>query len=313
MQQVLEIILSSGFLHSILRVSTPIILAGLAAVFSERSGVINVSIEGVMLSSALLGVVSSSIFQSAWIGYFLAVCLGVILSLFLGFLTLKLNANSVLSGLALNVLAQGGTVFALFMLTGSKGNSIGLESKVLPSVSLPIIRDIPVIGTIFSGHNVITYLAIIAVIVSHIFMFKTRQGVRLRVSGENPDALVSVGVSVFKTRMLALMIAGVFAASAGVFLSMGYMNGFTANMTSGRGFIGIAANAMGNQLPLGTLFASLIFGAADAAANSLQTLKIPPQFIQMLPYATTIIGITIYSIQRNRKIQKRMTVGDDND
>lgn len=310
MQQVIEIVFTSSFLHSVLRVSTPIIFAGLAAVLSERSGVINVSIEGLMLSSALMGVVASSIFQSAWIGVFCAILLSVTLSLILSYLTLKLNSNSILSGLAINVLAQGGTVFALYVLTGSKGNSIGINSVQLPNIEIPFIGSIPVLGEIISGHNILTYVAIAIVFVLHIFMFKTRQGTKLRASGENPEALTSVGISVLKTRYFALALSGVLAALGGTFLSMGYMNGFTANMTAGRGFIGIAANAMGNQLPIGTFLAALLFGVADAASNSFQVLKIPTQFIQMLPYATTIAGITIYSIQRKRRLAKRMIKGN---
>ncbi|CCQ96975.1 putative ABC-type transport system, permease component [[Clostridium] ultunense Esp] len=301
MIQLFDIIFSTGFFHSILRVSTPIIFAGLAAVYSERSGVINVSIEGVMLTGALSGVVISALTRSLWISILGTILICVLMALILGLLTLNLEANSIMSGLAINILAQGGTIFILYILTGSKGNSALLNSMQIPNVELPFIKEIPVIGHVLSGQNILTYVAIIVAFVSHVFLFRTATGVAIRSAGENPDALISVGINVKKVRFIALTISGILSSLAGIFLSMGYMNGFTANMTAGRGFIGIAANAMGNQLPLGTLFASLIFGAADSAANALQVLKIPTQFIQMIPYITTILGVFIYSVSTSKR------------
>jgi len=301
MEQLFDIIFSTGFFHSTLRVSTPIIFAGLAAVFAERSGVINVSIEGVMLTAALSGVIISAYTGNIWVSVLVTILICVLMSLTLGLLTLNLGANSIMSGLALNILAQGGTVFVLYTLTGSKGNSAQLNSLQIANIELPLIKNIPIVGEILSGQNILTYVAIIVAIISHIFLFRTTTGVSIRTAGENPEALTSVGINVKKIRYLALTISGIFSSLAGIFLSMGYMNGFTANMTAGRGFIGIAANAMGNQLPLGTLFASILFGAADSAANSLQILKVPTQFIQMIPYITTILGIFIYSVSTSKR------------
>ena len=303
MDSIFDVIFRTGFIHTILRVSTPIIFAGLAAVYSEKSGVINVAIEGLMLISAFICVIFSSLIGDAILALLIAVIINLIIIFGFGFMVLKLSANSILVGLGINVLAQGGTVFGLYVLTGSKGNSIGINSLMLPTVDFPIIKNVPIIGEIFSGHNLLTYVAILAVILSHILLFKTRIGIKIRAAGENPESLNSVGVKVNKTRYISLMISSICATLGGAFLSMGYMNGFTANMTSGRGFIGIAANAMGNQLPLGTFLASLLFGAADGAASSLQILNVPAQFIQMIPYITTILGISIYSIIKTRKMR----------
>lgn len=303
-QQLFSIVFTTAFAYSILRVSTPIILAGMAAIVSERAGVVNIAIEGMMLTSALTGVIFSAASQSWGVGLLASVLVSMVMSMILAYFILNLKANTIMCGLAINIMAKGGTVFVLYLLTGNKGASTALKSLSVPQITIPLIKDIPVIGAIFSGQNMLTYLAIILVAVLHLFIFHTRMGIRISAVGENAKAVESVGISVNKTRYMALLLSGFFSGLAGTFMSMGYMNGFTANMTSGRGFIALAANSMGQNTPWGTLIAALIFGAADSASNSLQVLKIPTQFIQMIPYVTTIIGITLYSIRRYNKEKK---------
>ncbi len=304
MQQLFDIIFTTSFAYSILRVSTPLILAGMAALVSERAGVANIAIEGMMLISALTGVVVSAKTQSCILGVSGGVIAGILVSLVLAYFILQLKANNIMCGLAINAIAKGGTVFVLYLLTGSKGASTALNSATVPKIDIPLIKDIPILGEIISGQSILTYLAIIMVALMHVFIFKTRMGIRISAVGENEKAVDSVGISVAKTRYIALLISGFFSGLAGVFLSMSYMSGFTANMTSGRGFIALAANSMGQNTPWGTLAAALIFGAADSAANYLQVLAVPAQFIQMIPYVTTILGITLYSIYRGRKEKK---------
>lgn len=304
MEQLWNIIFTTSFAYSILRVSTPIILAGMAAIVSERAGVVNIAIEGMMLTSALTGVIISAYAESWQLGLLSGVLVSMLMSLILAYFILKLKANTIMCGLAINTMAKGGTVFVLYLLTGNKGASTALRSMSVPQIHLPIIKDIPILGEILSGQNLLTYFAVIMVALLHVFIFRTRMGTRISAVGENASAVESVGISVNKTRYFALVMSGFFSGVAGIFLSMGYMNGFTANMTSGRGFIALAANSMGQNTPWGTLLAALIFGAADSAANSLQVLKVPTQFIQMIPYATTILGITLYSIMRANKEKK---------
>ncbi len=306
-QQLFTIVFTTSFAYSILRVSTPIILAGMAAVVSERAGVVNIAIEGMMLTSALTGVVVSAGTRSWFTGLLASLLISIFMSLILAYFILNLKANTIMCGLAINTIAKGGTVFALYLLTGNKGASTALKSLTVPQLDIPLIKNIPVIGEILSGQNLLTYLAVILVALLHVFIFHTRMGIRISAVGENARAVESVGISVKKTRYMALLISGLFSGLAGTFMSMGYMSGFTANMTSGRGFIALAANSMGQNTPWGTLLAALIFGAADSASNSLQVLKIPTQFIQMIPYATTILGITLYSIQRSNKEKKTKT------
>ena len=307
MSDVIKIVFSTSFAFAVLRISTPLIFAGMAAVISERAGVVNIAIEGMMLASALTGVVISAFTGSWLLGLLGAVVFSMVISLLLAFFHLNLKANIIMCGLALNTMAKGGTIFVLYMLTGNKGASTALASVSVPNINIPILQDIPVLGEIFSGQNLLTYLAILVVIILHVFVFHTSTGIHISAVGQNPEAVASVGVSVLRTRYIALLISGILSGFGGCFMSMGYMNGFTANMVSGRGFIGLAANSMGQNAPLGTLAAALIFGIADAAANNFQLLRVPTQFIQMIPYATTLIGITVYSIKRSGDRKRRRT------
>ncbi len=305
MEQFFSVVFTTAFAHSVLRVSTPLIFAGMAAVVSEKAGVVNIGIEGMMLSAALAGVVFSAWSQSAIVGLLGAILISMLMALILAYFSLNLKTHNILSGLSVNIIAKGGTVFALFMITGDKGASTALKSVSFPKWDIPFIKDIPILGEIISGQNVLTYLAFIFVALFSVFIYRTQTGLRIRAVGENEHAVTSVGIDVRRVRYTALLISGVCAGFAGAFLSMGYMNSFTANMTSGRGFIALAASSMGQVTPWGTCAAALLFGCADALSNSLQVLRVPAQFVQMIPYVVTLLGITIYSVQyaakKNRK------------
>lgn len=207
----------------------------------------------------------------------------------------------VLAGIALNVIASGGTVFALFVASGDRGISSSLASKVLPTVKLPLIAKIPILGPILSGHNVLTYIALLSVFVVWYFLYKTPLGLRLRAVGESPDAADSVGISVDRIRFLALGISGLLAGFGGAHLSMGYVSWFSRDMTAGRGFIGLAAAALGGVHPVGTALASLFFGFADALSNYMQSLSIPSEFVQMIPYLATVVALGIFARQQTAK------------
>ncbi len=304
MQNLILTILSTEFIFSVIRVTTPILFASLAALITSKAGVINIGIEGIMLISALAGVIISAYSQSLIVGILGAILIGVIIATIMAGFALKLKADLVLTGLAINMFATGITVYILYSLTGDKATSTALPSLVVPSIHLPIIRHIPILGGIISGHNILTYLAFVSVIVTYIIIYKLPIGVRIRAVGENPEAVKSVGVSVVKIRFISLIISGVFSALGGAYMSMGYMPWFTSEMVAGRGFIGLAAQSLGGSTPGGTLFASLVFGLADALSNILQTLNIPAEFIQSIPYITTILGLIVYSVIQTRKKKK---------
>lgn len=308
MEAFFDIIFTTSFAHSILRVSTPIILAGMAAVVSDKAGVVNIGIEGMMLSAALAGVLFSAWSQSALVGVLGAVVVGMLMALILAYFSLNLKTNLILSGLAINMIAKGGTVFLLYMITGEKGSSSSIKSMTVPTIHIPLIKDIPILGEIISGQNLLTYLAFVLVALFSIFIYRTPLGIRIRAVGENEHAVKSVGIPVLKTQYTALLISGFFAGLAGAFMSMGYVSWFSRDMTAGRGFIALAAESMGQITPWGTCLAALVFGFADALANSLQVLRVPAQFVQMIPYATTILGILIYSVSYAARMKKKRRV-----
>lgn len=311
-QNILSSIFSAVFLGSILRVVTPILLPSLGALISNRAGVVNVGLEGIMLTAAFTGVVvgaavlsssGDSIF-AAWVGLFGGVIAGIVMALLLAFFHLQLNGDLVLGGLAINILGSAGTVAVMTQLTGDRSNTSKLVSPTMPSVNLPFLKAIPLIGdflyTVFGNQNVVTWIALLSVGVLWFFLYRTPTGRHLRAVGENPDAAASVGINVRRMRYLALALSGLFASFGGIHLSMGYLTLFQRDMTAGRGFIALATPALGNNQPLGTALASLFFGFADALGIRFGTLQIPPEYAQMIPYAATIIALVINSVSRRR-------------
>lgn len=299
MSDVLRSVFSTAFLFSVIRVATPLILASMGAVITSNAGITNIGIEGVMLVSALAGVFASAFGFGPWFGLLVSILTGVICSLAIGYVSMSLKTDSVLTCIAFNTMATGGTVYFMYAVVKDKGTTIALNSGKLPSIKIPFIKDIPVLGEILSNHNVISYLAILMVIVAYILLYKTPLGLRIRSAGKAPNALSSVGVSLLKTRYIALGISGVFGGMAGAFMSMGYVTWFSKNMTAGRGFIALAADAMGNSTPIGAALSSILFAVAEALSYSLQITTIPPELVQMLPYVVTIVGLIVYAARKS--------------
>lgn len=290
-------ILSPDFIFMWIRVATPLIFPAIGAVVCERSGVVNLGLEGIMLISALFGVLGGALGGNLFWGLAAGVISSLLISTVFAYFHLILKANAVLCGTAVNTLASGLTVFVLEIVTGEKGSSSSIKSFSFPELHIPLIEDIPFLGNIISGHNLLTYLAILMTFAIAFFLYKTPLGLRIRAVGESPLAAASVGVNVIKIRFIAVLICGVLASFGGMYLSMGYLNMFTRDMTAGRGFIALAANAMGRTTPWGAFLSAMVFAFFDGLSNILQLLRIPAQFVQMLPYVATILGLTLYSIQ----------------
>lgn len=284
----------------LLRVTTPILLAALGVHISQRAGVLNLGIEGMMLSAALAGVVVSAFTGSAWIGLLGALLIGLVLAGMLAIAVHVLKADLILAGIALNMLAASGTTLILFMLTGDKGMSGSLASQVLPSVQLPLIADIPLLGTILSGHHILTYVAFLLVPVMALTMMRTPFGVRLRAVGENAEAAATAGINVVRMQVAALLLSGLLAGAAGAFLSMGYVSWFSANMSAGRGFVALAADLMGYGSAWGTMLASLLLGTADAVVIALQGRGLPSELLQAVPYIVPVIALVIHARRRHK-------------
>lgn len=305
MNPMLKSILSTEFGFAILRVLTPLLLPAIGVAISGLAGASNIALEGIMLVAALAGVLVSAFTHSLWLSLLAGIACGVGLAAILGYFHLRLRADIVLAAIALNLFATGITIFVLFITTGDKGSTSSITSMVFPSLDIPLLRSVPVLGPIFSGHNVLTYVSWLSVALYWLITFKTPLGLRIRAVGQNPDAAQSVGINVNRTRMEALLLSGFFGALGGLYLCMGYLSWFSNGVTAGRGWIAVAAASLGNNMPLGTFLSSLLFGIVNALANYLAVLKVPSEFIQMIPYLATVIALAIYAGQAVRRRSKK--------
>lgn len=310
-------IFSAEFINSILRATTPILFATMASAVAAKAGICNMALEGMMLLSALFGVLFSALgggifgvgsglsrFASFGFGFLLTVLVGGIIGLIFAFCILHMKTDEILAAIALNLIASGGTVMLLMAVTGEKGASNAIASVAAPKVTIPLIESIPVLGNILSGQNLLTWLSVLAVVAMHIFLYKTPMGLKIRAVGENKNAAESVGISARKIQYIALVLSGMLASMGGFYLSGGYMNMFTRDMAAGRGYIALAASSMGADTPIGGFLVSVLFGIAQAVANLMQLTTIPMQLIQMVPYLTTLVGLGIYSYARMKRRQK---------
>ncbi len=290
------------FLFTIIRLSTPLIFAALGAVISRKAGVLNLALEGMMLVAALTGVVFSAITQSWIIGLLTAVLGSMLMATIISYCFLVIKTDLYLTCIATNMASIGGTVFVMFLLTGSKATTAeALRSMSIPRIDLPLIKDIPYIGDVLSGHNLLTYVSFAMVFFAWFLIYKTRIGLRMRAVGEAPEAVESVGISVPKIKYISFLLSGVFAGFGGAFMSMSYVTWFSRDMVAGRGFIGMSIMNIANASPVGSLGASFIFGGADATAKYLQLQNLPTDLVFMVPYAVTIIALTVISIVRIRR------------
>ncbi len=301
MNPLLKSIFSANFVFATLRVTTPILFAAIGVAITALSGSINIALEGIMLIAAFVGVLVSAFTGSLWLALIFGVLAAVGLAALLGYFHLNLKADIIIAAIALNMFASGITVFLTYIFAHDKGTTSSLKSLVFPSYQIPILKDIPVLGKMFSGLNVLTYFALICVVIFYYLIYKTPLGLRIRAVGQNPDAAESVGVDVKKIKMYSLLLSGFFGAFGGLYLSMGYVSWFSRGMTAGRGFIAIAAASIGGNLPIGTFFGSLLFGVVNTLAIFLATLKVPSELIQMIPYITTVLVLAIYAIQKSAK------------
>lgn len=300
----LKNILSPDFFNAILRATTPILFATLASGIAAKSGITNMALEGMLLFASLFGVIFSSLTHSFLGGLLITMVLGGLIGFVLAFFILQLKTDEILAAIAINLIATGGTVLLLLAVSGDRGASTSISSVSAPVIHIPVIASIPFIGKIISGQNLMTYLALLAVVVVHIFLYKTPLGLKIRAVGENKNAAESVGISSRRIQYIALILSGVLCSMGGYFLSGGYMNMFTKDMSAGKGFIALAASSMGADTPIGGFLVSILFGAAQALGNLMQITTIPTELIQMIPYLTTLIGLAVYSYavmkRRNR-------------
>lgn len=302
----LSFIFSESFFASAIMFALPILFASYAALVSNKAGILNINIEGSMSVAALTGALASHYSGNWLLGMLCAVAAGVAMSLIMAVASLLLKTNPTLVGIALNTLATGLCVFILYSTLGVKGDSSMAPSAMIPDLRIPLLCDIPFVGRVLFSQNLLFYLAIVAGVALKLLLDKTRLGLHIKAVGYSPATARSVGINVSRTKTGALVLGGVFAGLGGAYLSMAYLSYFSAGMVAGRGFIGLAAEAMGGGMPgLTTLFAFL-FGAVDYFAVGAQAvLGIPYELLNTLPYIMTVIALIIYSaLMKKRAAQQ---------
>lgn len=280
---------------SSIRLTTPILLAAMAALLTHRCGLVNVAIEGTMLFGSFVAVVVSYWTGNPWIASLLAAAGGALLSVILAGFVIMARSNPLITGLGLNMFSAGVTTFAVRALFGIKGGFISDRIVGLPLWDFPLLARLPVIGPVFQRHSPIVYASWLLAIGMHVFLYHTTLGLRIRGSGEKPTAAKTLGINVPKLQFWCVVCSGAFAGLAGAQLSLGHMRMFVENMTAGRGFIGLAASVFGQAVPLRVAGASILFGVCEALVIRLQGLRIPNHFIQMIPYVVTMAVLFVVS------------------
>ena len=297
------IIMLSSVAASAVRISVPLLLCCLAGLYSERSGVVDIGLEGKMLVGAFAAAVAADYFGHAWIGLSFAILVSTGFALIHGVSAITYRGNQIVSGVAINMLALGLTAFLGNVRYGRGGTTPALDGAARFSpIDLPFaeaVKDVPVLGPIYSGvlsgHSVLAYLAFLAVPLTSWIVYRTRFGLRLRAVGENPAAVDTAGISVAWLRYRAVLICGLLTGIAGAYLSIALSANFVPNMTAGRGYMGLAALIFAKWRPGPALGACLLFGLLDAisirigSSFSLFGMEVPSEAINTLPYVLTVI------------------------
>jgi ABC-type uncharacterized transport system permease subunit len=283
----------TGMISSSFVRATPIALAALCGVISERSAVINIGIEGIMLISAQVAVITATISQNLYVGLIMALLAGALVAALHAFLVIRFKVDQIVSGVAINIIGAGTTSFISSRFLERATDTLN-NSGTFPTITIPLLSKIPVLGPTLFENNIIVYLMVILVIVMQIMLFRTPWGLRTRAVGEHPKAADTLGVNVYLVRYINVIIGGMIAGLGGAYFTIGSVGRFDEIMTAGKGFIGLAAMIFGKWNPVGAFASSLIFGFADSLQVKLQILRvpIPSEFLLMAPYIVTMIILT---------------------
>ncbi len=290
----MEVLIGAGVLAATIRLATPVALAALGGVVSERSGVVNIALEGCMLVGAFFGVFAADKSGSLAVALAVALLAGVALAALHAVAAITFQADQIVSGMALNILALGLTSYLDYQLYSSTGTPPSIP--LVPNVHLGSLDAVPLLGGTIDDQSAIVWALVAIVVLLQLFLFRTVPGLRLRSVGEHPRAADTLGIDVRRTRYWAVLASGALAALGGVYLSLSVAGSFSDNMTNGKGFIGLAAMIFGRWTPVGALGAALVFGYGDALSVSLQGAEIagfvfPVQLLSTIPYVLTILAV----------------------
>jgi len=293
------IIVVTAFLAASLRMATPLALAGIGEAISEKSGVLNIGLEAIMLMGAFCGFIVTFFSGSLILGLFAGMAGGVTISMIHAFFSISVKVNQTIVGLALNFTVLGLTSF-LFLIV-FRGATTLPSIDTFSEIPIPLLSRIPVIGPVFFSQNIFVYITIIAIIATSVVFYKTEWGVRLLAVGEHPQAADTVGINVYATRYLACSLNGIFGGLAGSYLTMAQLGFFLENITAGRGFIALVTVILGQRKPALIFVAAMIIGFSEALQFNLQTMgfPIPSQVFNMFPYLVAVL-VLLFSIGKNR-------------
>lgn len=279
----------TGLLMTTIQRAVPITLGAFAGILCERSGVVNIAIEGMMLAAAMVACVIGSLTKNLWLGLLAGIITGGLMALLLAVLSIKYKTNQIIAGTVINILATGLTSYisARFIQKFEFLNNPG----TFPIWRIPLLSKIPIIGPVFFQNSVFVYAMLLLMVIINVALFHTRWGLRVRSVGEHPRAADTLGINVFKTRYISVLLGGLVAGIGGAFFTLGSVGRFDKLMTSGKGFIGLAAMLFGNYTPYGSFGAGMLFGFADSLGTRLSILNvpIPSDFLLMAPYIATMI------------------------
>jgi len=289
--QILHLLLTANLWQATLAAAVLLLLPALGGVISERSGVVNIAMEGMMLTGAFFAVYADLHFQNPWIATLVAMVAGGLMALVHAVVSIRFRADQIVSGIAINIFAAGLTVFLINRLYGLQDVGHIDQSAALPTIVVPGLSGIPFIGQVLFNQNVIVYVAIVLLVLTHVVLFRTRLGLRIRSVGEHPQAADTAGINVFALRYGAVITSGLLSGLAGAFLAIGVSNTFVPNMTDGRGYIALAAMIFGKWTPLGAFIACIIFGLGEAIYSNNSIIQASPYLLSMLPYILTLVVI----------------------
>ncbi len=280
---------TSGLWHSSLQYAALLLLPALGGVISERSGVVNIAMEGMMLTGAFFAVAVDLAVHNVGIAVLAAMIAGGLMAGIHAVVSIRFRADQIVSGVAINIFAAGITVFLINRLYGLADVGYVPSHDTLPNVNIPLLGSIPFVGRIFFQQNVMVYVTLLLLVATQVLLFRTRLGLRIRSVGEHPQAADTAGINVYALRYGAVITSGLLSGLAGAFLSIGLANTFVPGMTDGRGYIALAAMIFGKWTPIGAFVATLIFGFGQAVYDANSSIRISPYLLSMTPYLLTLI------------------------
>ncbi len=304
MEQLLDVF-NLGLLQNTLRTATPVILAAMGGLLTEQAGIMNIGMDGMILTGAFVAVAFSFFMSSAGMGVLAAVLVGIVIGLFFALFVVKLKSDEFIIGIALNTFAGGLTVYLLRSIFGVRGTFSDEGIVALPTVHIDFLDSIPLLGPLLNDNSIFVYLTWLLVLLTWIFLYRTPYGFWMRAAGEHPQSLETAGINPQRMKLLASVLCGVFCGFAGAHLSLGYLTMFTEGMSSSRGFIAFACVIFGMANPPKVFLAALLFGFLDALGLRLQSVGVPSDLTATVPYIATVLMLVYVVVSSDRRKNKK--------